>query len=106
MSTPKAPNAHRMMVAAALSNEGIITTLIDVCSGTAPFKDIPDVGDQAGLSSIELRNPYEIILTTLQKERVGNGRHVPKLGTLEAIAQALEQRVEKLLTGYDSAGPN
>ena len=168
MSTVKIPNADRMMVAAALSNEGITTTFADGYRGTVPFKDIPEVGDDAGLSSIELPNPYEIILTTPQNERVElpwdfvrhycdhtyrprmeliasegrlllgkrvralreaagwtqealagtagigritlirleNGRHTPKLGTLEAIARALEQPVEKLLTGCDGTGPN
>ena len=33
--------------------------------------------------------------------RLENGKHVPKLGTLKAIAQALERPVEDLLVGPD-----
>ena len=70
MSTVKVPNADRMMVAAALSAEGITATFADGYSGTVPFEDIPEVGDHSGLSSVELPNPYEIILTTPQNEQV------------------------------------
>ena len=70
MSTTKVANADRMIVAVALSDEGIAATFADGYSGTVPFKDIPEVGDHSRLDSVELPNPYEVILTTPQNEQV------------------------------------
>ena len=38
--------------------------------------------------------------------RMENGRHAPKLGTLESIAQALEQPIKDLLTDNDDSEPD
>jgi DNA-binding XRE family transcriptional regulator len=163
MSTVKVANADRMIVAVVLSDKGIDTTFADGSKGTVPFKDIPEVGNHSNLKSVELPNPYEVILTTPQNEqvelpwdfvrhycdrtyrpkmeliaaegrqvlgtrvrafredagltqealaqaagigrvtlvRLENGKHVPKLGTLRAIAKILERPVEDLLTGHE-----
>ena len=166
MSTVKVVNADRMMIAVTPGEEGIAASFADGYTGTVPFADIPEIGDRSGLNTVELPNPYEVILTTAQNERLElpwdfvrhycdqtyrprmelitaegrqilgariralresagftqealaqaagigrvtmvrleNGKHAPKLGTLKAIARALEQPVEDLLTGPEDPG--
>ena len=70
MGTVKVANADRMIVAVVPGSKGIDATFADGSQGTVPFKDIPEVGDHSNLKSIELPNPYEVILTTLQDEQV------------------------------------
>ena len=168
MSTVKVANADRMIVAVVPGSKGIEATFADGSQGTVPFKDIPEIGDHSNLKSLELPNPYEVILTTTQDEqvelpwdfvrhycdhtyqprmemmaslgrqvlgarvrslreaagltqealartagigrvtlvRLENGRNAPKLGTLESIANALEQPIEDLLTGDDGSEPD
>jgi DNA-binding XRE family transcriptional regulator len=163
MSTVKVANADRMIIAVVPGGKGIDATFADGSQGTVPFKDIPEVGNHSNLKSVELPNPYEVILTTPQNEqvelpwdfvrhycdrtyrpkmeliaaegrqvlgtrvrafredagltqealaqaagigrvtlvRLENGKHVPKLGTLRAIAKILERPVEDLLTGHE-----
>ncbi|MBI4288657.1 MAG: helix-turn-helix transcriptional regulator [Chloroflexi bacterium] len=55
-------NADRMMTSANPLKEGIELSFADGCTGIIPFADIPDIGDLASLSAIELPNPYEVIL--------------------------------------------
>ena len=166
MTTVKVVNANRMMIEVTAGRAGIGASFADGYSGTVPFGDIPEVGEHSRLHTVELPNPYEVILTTTQNERVElpwdfvrhycdhtyrprmelnaaegrrvlgtrvralretagftqdslaraagigratmirleNGKHVPKLGTLKAIAQALERPVEDLLVGPDDPG--
>ena len=166
MSTVKVVNADRMMIVVTPGEYGINASFADGYSGTVPFRDIPEITDRSGLGAVELPNPYEIILTTSQDEKVElpwdfvrhycdqtyrprmeliaaegrqvlatrvralreaacltqealaqaagigrvtlvrleNGRHVPKLGTLRAIAQVLEHPVEDLIVGTDEPG--
>ena len=70
MSTMKILNADRTMIAVTPGEDGINASFADGYSGTVPFRDIPEVGDRSGLSSIELPNPYEVILTTTRNETV------------------------------------
>ena len=70
MSTVKVVNADRMMIAVRPGEDGIDASFADGYSGTVPFGDIPEIGDRSGLNSVELPNPYEVILTTTQNERV------------------------------------
>ena len=70
MSTVRVTNADRMMIAVTPSEEGINASFADGYSGTVPFGDIPEIGDASGLNNVELPNPYEVILTTTQDERV------------------------------------
>ena len=70
MSTVKVANADRMIIAVVPGGKGIDATFADGSQGTVPFKDIPEVGDHSNLKSVELPNPYEVILTTPQNEQV------------------------------------
>ena len=70
MSTVRVTNADRMMIAVTPGEEGINASFADGYSGTVPFGDIPEIGDASGLNNVELPNPYEVILTTTQDERV------------------------------------
>ena len=166
MSTVRVVNAERMMIAVTPSADGIDASFADGFSGMVPFADIPEIVDRSQLRDVELPNPYEVILTTIQNERVElpwdfvrhycdhtyrprmemitaegrqvlgarirtfreaagftqdalaraagigratmirleNGKHMPKLTTLRAIAQALDRQVEDLLNGPDQPG--
>ena len=59
-------NADRMMTAAVPKRNGIHLTFADGRSGLVPFADLPEVGDQSNLESIELPNPYTVMLTNRQ----------------------------------------
>ena len=166
MTTVKVANADRMIIAVTPGDRGINASFADGYSGIVPFTHIPEIGDLSNLNAVELPNPYEIILTNTQDERVElpwdfvrhycdrtyrprmemvaakgkqvlgsrvrrlretanltqealaqaagigritlvrleNGKHVPKLTTLKAIARALEKPVEDLLTESDDPG--
>ena len=67
MTTVKVVNADRMMIAVRPGEEGIDASFADGHQGTVPFGDIPEIGNRSGLSTIELPNPYGVILTTTQK---------------------------------------
>ena len=166
MTTVQVVNAERMIIAVTPVEKGINVSFADRYSGIVPFTDIPEIGDLSKLNAVELPNPYEIILTNTQDERVElpwdfvrhycdltyrprmemvavkgrqvlgsrvrrlretagltqetlahsagigritlvrleNGKHVPKLTTLKAIARVLEKPVEVLLTDPDDSG--
>ena len=63
-------NADRMMTAATLTREGIHLTFADGCTGVIPFPDLPEIKDSANVESLELPNPYELVVTDS-----GGGRH-------------------------------
>src|SRR5438034_40958 len=56
-------NDDRMMTAAAAGKDGIHLTFADGCSGVIPFKDLPEVKTGSNLRSLELPNPYELVVT-------------------------------------------
>ena len=66
MRTVLVKNANRMMTAAVPKRNGIHLTFADGRSGLVPFADLPEVGDQSNLESIELPNPYAVMLTNRQ----------------------------------------
>jgi len=66
-------NADRMMTAAALKRNGIHLTFADGCRGVIPFADLPEIGDRSNLESIELPNPYTVML----RSRKGTIAEVP-----------------------------
>ena len=70
MTTVKVANADRMIIAVTPGDRGINASFADGYSGIVPFTDIPEVGHLSQLSAVELPNPYEIILTTTEDERV------------------------------------
>ena len=63
-------NAHRMMLSAALLEDGIELTFADGCRGLVPFAAIPEITGRSGVSVIDLPNPYEAIILTNEGQQV------------------------------------
>ena len=63
-------NADRMMTSAGLLDDGIELSFADGRSGLIPFADFPEIKARDALSSIELPNPYEMVLETAGGERI------------------------------------
>ena len=59
-------NANRMMTVASLLEDGIELGFADGAKGLIPYSDLPEIGERAALSTLELPNPYEMILKTAQ----------------------------------------
>ena len=59
-------NADRMMTYANPVQDGIELAFADDCKGLIPFPDIPEIRDLSNLASIELPNPHEIVLRSVQ----------------------------------------
>lgn len=70
MATVKVENSDRMMISATPVEEGVIAAFADGCSGIVPFRDLPEIENLSCVSSLELPNPYELILTTTRDETV------------------------------------
>ena len=105
-------NAERMMTFASLREDGVELHFADGCKGLVPFADVPEVRERVALSGVELPNPYEMILQTVDGEQVeipwDFARHYCDESyrpTVEAIAmrgrQTLGERVRRL---RESAG--
>ena len=58
--------ANRMMTVASLLEDGIELSFADGASGLIPYSDLPEIGERAALSTLELPNPYEMVLKTAQ----------------------------------------
>ncbi|MEX0684226.1 MAG: helix-turn-helix transcriptional regulator [Dehalococcoidia bacterium] len=63
-------NADRMMTSADTKRNGIHLTFADGCSGLIPFKDLPEIKQRSNLESIEIPNPYEVVLRTAEGRTV------------------------------------
>lgn len=59
-----------MMTAASLLNHGIELSFADGAKGFIPFSDLPEIGEPKTLSTLELPNPYKMILKTDQGQPV------------------------------------
>ena len=105
-------NAHRMMLSAALLEDGIEMTFADGRRGLIPFAAIPEITGYSGISTLELPNPYEAIILTDEGQQVelpwDFARHYCDQSyrpMIEAIArqgrQTLGERVRQL---RESAG--
>lgn len=105
-------NAERMMTFASLREDGVELHFADGCKGLVPFADVPEVKERVALSGVELPNPYEMILQTVDGEQVeipwDFARHYCDESyrpTIEAIAmrgrQTLGERVRRF---RESAG--
>ena len=70
MVTVLVSNANRMMTAASLLEDGVELAFADGAKGLVPFADLPEVGQGAAVSAIELPNPYELALLTASGDRV------------------------------------
>lgn len=51
------------MTAASAAKDGIRLTFADEASGLIPYSDVPEIAKRSNLRSIELPNPYELVLT-------------------------------------------
>ena len=63
-------NADRMMMVATIVAEGVQLSFADGCRGMIPYRDIDEIDDAKDLSGLELPNPYQMILNTV------NGEHI------------------------------
>ena len=68
MSAILVKNADRMMTSADLQKDGIEVTFADGHRGLVPFMEIPEVNEGDNVASVELPNPYEVILHTKSGE--------------------------------------
>ena len=105
-------NANRMMTAASLLEDGIELSFADGSRGLIPYADVPEIKERAAVSSLELPNPYEMVLETDQGERVeipwDFARHYCDASyrpTIEAIAMRGRQTLgERIRQFRESAG--
>ena len=105
-------NANRMMTTASLLDDGIELSFADGLKGVIPYGDVPDVMGREGISSLELPNPYEMVLKTAAGERTeipwDFARHycdVSYRPTVEAMAVLGRQTIGERVRGFrESAG--
>ena len=105
-------NANRMMTSAGLLAEGIELSFADGSTGLLPYADVPEITDRAALTSLELPNPYTIVLETAQGERIeipwDFARHYCDAAyrpTIEALAmRGRETLGERIRQFRESAG--
>ena len=62
--------ANRMMTVASLLEDGIELSFADGFKGLIPYADVPEIGQRAAVSRLELPNPYEIVVETAHGEKV------------------------------------
>lgn len=100
-------NANRMMTIASLLENGIELSFADGATGLIPYAALPELGERATISALELPNPYEIVLKTTHGATVeipwDFARHYCDASyrpTVEAIAtrgrHTLGQRIRRL----------
>jgi hypothetical protein len=65
--------AERMMTQATAGSQGITVVFADGCTGLIPFDDLPEIGSLTNLRSMELPNPYELLL----RPREGDALELP-----------------------------
>jgi transcriptional regulator with XRE-family HTH domain len=70
MSAALVKNAERMMTSAEPLKDGIEITFADGFKGLVPFGEIPKVDTGEDVVSVELPNPYEVLLHTKTGETV------------------------------------
>ena len=63
-------NANRMMTVASLLEEGIELSFADGSKGLIPYADVPEIKERGAVSSLELPNPYEMVVETECGEQV------------------------------------
>ena len=57
-----------MMTGARLLEDGIELSFADGARGLIPYSALPEIGDRTALSTLNLPNPYEMVLETTQGE--------------------------------------
>ena len=63
-------NANRMMTTASPLDDGIELSFADGHRGLIPYGEVPEVRNRQGISGLELPNPYEMVLQTVEGESV------------------------------------
>lgn len=63
-------NASRMMTIANPLEDGIELGFADGAKGLIPYTALPEIGERAALSTLELPTPYQMVLKTPQGETV------------------------------------
>ena len=105
-------NANRMMTVARLLEDGVELSFADGAKGLIPYADFPEINRRAAVRSLELPNPYELVLETAQFEHVeipwDFARHycdATYRPTIEAIARRGRKTIgERIRTFRCSAG--
>ena len=105
-------NADRMMMVATIVADGVQLSFADGCRGMIPYRDIDEIDDAKDLSGLELPNPYQMILNTVNGEHIeipwDFARHYCDESyrpTVEAIAMRGRRTLgERLRALRDSAG--
>ena len=59
-----AENANRMMTTTTLLDDGIEFSFADGFKSLIPYADVPEVMNREGISSVELPNPFKLVLQT------------------------------------------
>ncbi len=59
-----------MMTVAQVMGNGIELSFADGARGLIPYSDLPEMGERTALSTLNLPNPYEMVLETTQGETV------------------------------------
>ena len=70
MNAVMVKNAHRMMLSAALLEDGIELIFADGYRGLVPFAAMPEIKGRSDVSTLELPNPYEAIIVTDEGQQV------------------------------------
>ena len=105
-------NANRMMTTASLLDDGIELSFADGLRGLIPYGEVSEIRTRKGISSLELPNPYEMVLQTAEGESVeipwDFARHycdATYRPTIEAIAALGRQTIGDRVRRYrESAG--
>ena len=105
-------NANRMMTMASPLEDGIELAFADGAKGLIPYPDIPEIKERMAVSSLNLPNPYVMVLETTQGERVeipwDFARHYCDASyrpTIETIAMRGRQTLGERIRHYrESAG--
>jgi DNA-binding XRE family transcriptional regulator len=66
--TARVKNAERMMTSAKATKDSLEIRFADGCGGIIPFSAIPEIGDRDNILGIDMPNPYEIIIRSLNGE--------------------------------------
>ena len=101
-----------MMTAATLLEDGIELSFADGSTGLVPYSEIPEIQERMAVSSLDLPNPYIMILRTRRGEQVeipwDFARHYCDANyrpTIEAIAMRGRQTLGERIRHYrESAG--
>ena len=100
------------MTAATLLEDGIELSFADGSTGLVPYSEIPEIQERMAVSSLDLPNPYIMILRTRRGEQVeipwDFARHYCDANyrpTIEAIAMRGRQTLGERIRHYrESAG--